>query len=305
MAIFSSAIELIGATPVVRADRFRAENGLFGELFVKLEKANPGGSAKDRVALAMIEAAEARGELAAGGTVIEPTSGNTGIGLAVVCAVKGYRLILTMPSSMSVERVKTLRSLGATVVLTDAEKGMSGAIEEAEHILSTTENAIIAGQFVNPENANAHRRTTAKEIISDFESLDCFVAGVGTGGTLTGVGEELKKAYGNVTVLAVEPFDSPLLSKGRAGAHKIQGIGANFVPAILNRDIIDEIAAVKTEEAYSAARSFTASEGVSVGISGGAALFAAAEYMKKNPGKRVLVLLPDGGERYLSTDLFD
>ncbi len=306
MKIYDDVTALIGNTPVIRASRFALAAGVKGEFLVKAEGFNPCGSAKDRVGLAMIEAAEKSGQLKAGGTVIEPTSGNTGIGLAMACAVRGYKLILTMPESMSAERRKILSALGATLVLTPAAEGMKGAVDKAQELLASTENAFIPDQFSNPANPEIHEKTTAEEIISDLDGkLDFFVAGVGTGGTISGVGKKLKECVKGVKIVAVEPFDSPLISKGYAGAHKLQGIGANFLPATLNKSVLDEVVAVKTEEAYSAARLFARTEGFTVGISGGAALFAATEVLKRNPSKRVLVLLPDGGDRYLSTDLYE
>lgn len=306
MKIYDDVTALIGNTPVIRASRFAVKAGVNGEFLVKAESFNPCGSAKDRVGLAMIEAAEKSGKLKAGGTVIEPTSGNTGIGLAMACAVRGYKLILTMPESMSAERRKILSALGAKLVLTEAKKGMQGAVEKAKELLASTENAIIPDQFSNPANPEIHEKTTAEEIIADLDGkLDFFVAGVGTGGTISGVGKTLKARVDGVKVIAVEPFDSPLISKGYAGAHKLQGIGANFLPATLNKSVLDDVIAVKTEEAYFAARTFARTEGFTVGISGGAALFAATEVLKRNPGKRVLVFLPDGGDRYLSTDLYE
>lgn len=306
MKIYDDVTALIGNTPVIRATRFALAAGVKGEFLVKAEGFNPCGSAKDRVGLAMIEAAEKSGQLKAGGTVIEPTSGNTGIGLAMACAVRGYKLILTMPESMSAERRKILSALGATLVLTPAAEGMKGAVDKAQELLASTENAFIPDQFSNPANPEIHEKTTAEEIISDLDGkLDFFVAGVGTGGTISGVGKKLKERVKGVKIVAVEPFDSPLISKGYAGAHKLQGIGANFLPATLNKSVLDEVVAVKAEEAYSAARLFARTEGFTVGISGGAALFAATEVLKRNPSKRVLVLLPDGGDRYLSTDLYE
>lgn len=306
MKIYDDVTALIGKTPVIRASRFAIKAGVNGEFLVKAESFNPCGSAKDRVGFNMLVEAEKSGKLKAGGTVIEPTSGNTGIGLAMACAVRGYKLILTMPESMSAERRKILSALGAKLVLTEAEKGMQGAVEKAKELLASTENAIIPDQFSNPANPEIHEKTTAEEIIADLDGkLDFFVAGVGTGGTISGVGKTLKARVDGVKVIAVEPFDSPLISKGYAGAHKLQGIGANFLPATLNKSVLDDVIAVKTEEAYFAARLFARTEGFTVGISGGAALFAATEVLKRNPGKRVLVLLPDGGDRYLSTDLYE
>ena len=306
MKIFSSVLELVGKTPLIKLSALSSALSLSGELIVKAESFNPAGSVKDRVGLNMIEDAENTGRLKKGGCVIEPTSGNTGIGLAMACAVKGYRLILTMPSSMSVERRKILSSLGAEIVLTDASLGMAGAVARAEQLQKEIDGSIIAGQFDNPANPDAHKKSTAQEILADTDGkIDYFVAGVGTGGTLTGVGEVLKKEVPGVKIVAVEPFDSPLLSQGKAGAHKIQGIGANFIPSTLNRDIIDEIVTVKTEDAYAYARLLGKKEGFTTGISGGAALYAGVEILRKNEGKRVVVLLPDGGEKYLSTDLFE
>lgn len=306
MKIYDDVTALIGNTPVIRASRFAVKAGVNGEFLVKAESFNPCGSAKDRVGFNMLIEAEKSGKLKAGGTVIEPTSGNTGIGLAMACAVRGYKLILTMPESMSAERRKILSALGAKLVLTEAKKGMQGAVEKAKELLASTEHAIIPDQFSNPANPEIHEKTTAEEIIADLDGkLDFFVAGVGTGGTISGVGKTLKARVDGVKVIAVEPFDSPLISKGYAGAHKLQGIGANFLPATLNKSVLDDVIAVKTEEAYFAARLFARTEGFTVGISGGAALFAATEVLKRNPGKRVLVLLPDGGDRYLSTDLYE
>lgn len=306
MKIYDDVTALIGNTPVIRASRFAVKAGVNGEFLVKAESFNPCGSAKDRVGFNMLVEAEKSGKLKAGGTVIEPTSGNTGIGLAMACAVRGYKLILTMPESMSAERRKILSALGAKLVLTEAKKGMQGAVEKAKELLASTENAIIPDQFSNPANPEIHEKTTAEEIIADLDGkLDFFVAGVGTGGTISGVGKTLKARVDGVKVIAVEPFDSPLISKGYAGAHKLQGIGANFLPATLNKSVLDDVIAVKTEEAYFAARLFARTEGFTVGISGGAALFAATEVLKRNPGKRVIVLLPDGGDRYLSTDLYE
>ena len=304
--IYDDATQLIGKTPMLRISRFTVASGVKGELLVKLESKNPAGSIKDRVALKMIDSAEKSGALKKGGCVIEPTSGNTGIGLALVCAVRGYELILTMPSSMSEERKKTLRALGAKLVLTPAEKGMNGAVEEAERLLKERDGAIIIGQFVNPNNPLAHYEGTAEEILDDCgKDIDAFIAGVGTGGTLSGTGKRLKEVIKNIEVVAVEPFDSPLLSKGVSGAHKIQGIGANFIPETLDKSVIDKITTVVTEEAYSCARLLAKTEGITCGISGGAVLHSAVEYLRANEGKRVVVILPDGGDRYLSTDLFE
>ncbi len=304
--IYEDATKIIGKTPMVSLARFTSKSNVSGELLVKIEGKNPGGSIKDRVALYMIEAAEKSGCLRKDGCIIEPTSGNTGIGLALVCAACGYRLILTMPSSMSEERKKTLRALGAELVLTAPERGMAGAVEEAERLKKEIDGAIILDQFSNPDNPRAHYESTAVEILEDCEGkIDALVAGVGTGGTISGIGKRLKEEIEGVKIIAVEPFDSPLLSKGVSGAHKIQGIGANFVPKTFDKSVVDTVIAVKTEEAYSMARQLALTEGITCGISGGAALFAALSYLKENEGKRVVVILPDGGDRYLSTDLFE
>lgn len=306
MKIYDDITELIGKTPVVRVHRYQKARGLEGELLVKIESFNPNGSAKDRIGVAMLDGAEKDGSLARGGTVIEPTSGNTGIGLAMACAVRGYRLILTMPESMSVERRKILAALGAELVLTPAKEGMNGAVNKANALHAEIPGSIIAGQFVNPANPAVHRATTAKEIMSDLDGkLDYFVAGVGTGGTISGVGEALKPIIPDLKVVAVEPADSPLLSKGVAGSHKLQGIGANFVPAVLDRAIIDDVIAVTTDEAYSSARLLGKTEGFTCGVSGGAALYAGEKILRAHPDARVLVFLPDGGDRYLSTDLYE
>lgn len=302
--IADNITQLIGKTPLVRLNSF-SENGV--EVVAKVESFNPLGSAKDRVGFAMIEDAEKKGLLKKGATIIEPTSGNTGVGLAFTCAVKGYKLILTMPESMSAERRALLAALGAEIVLTPASEGMSGAIKRADEIAAETEGSFIPGQFINPANPEIHEKTTGPEILEDTHGkVDIFVATVGTGGTLTGVGRALKKQIPNVKIVAVEPYDSPVLSGGKAGPHKLQGIGAGFVPEILDTSLIDEIITVKTEEAYEAARKSASKEGVLVGISSGAALHAASLLAKRpeNKGKRIVVLLPDTGERYLSTDLF-
>lgn len=302
--IADNITQLIGRTPLVRLNSF-SEDG--AEVVAKVESFNPLGSAKDRVGFAMIEDAEKKGFLKKGATVIEPTSGNTGVGLAFTCAVKGYKLILTMPESMSAERRALLAALGAELVLTPASEGMSGAIRRADELAVETEGSFIPGQFVNPANPDVHERTTGPEIIADTDGkVDIFVSAVGTGGTITGVGRALKKHNPDIKIVAVEPYDSPVLSGGKAGPHKLQGIGAGFVPDILDTDLIDEIITVKTEEAYAAARKSAGREGVLVGISSGAALHAASLLAKRpeNKGKRIVVLLPDTGERYLSTDLF-
>lgn len=303
--IFDSLLDTIGCTPLVRIGRM---NPTRAEVLVKVESFNPAGSVKDRVALAMIDAAEKSGRLKPGGLIVEPTSGNTGIGLALVAAIRGYRLILTMPETMSVERRKLLAAYGAKLVLTEGAKGMNGAIEKANEILAEQSDAFLPGQFDNPENPAAHRRTTAREILLQTEGkLDAFVAGVGTGGTLSGVGEVLKEALPQVRVIAVEPSDSPVLSGGKAGPHKIQGIGAGFVPSVLDRDVIDEIIPVSSEDAGQCARRAAREEGLLIGISSGAALFAALKLAQKPEyaEKRILAILPDSGERYLSSWLFE
>ncbi len=304
--IYNSILETIGGTPLVRINRLSA--GLGVTVLAKMEYFNPAQSAKDRVALEMVQEAESLGKLQPGGTIIEPTSGNTGIGLALVAAVRGYKLILTMPDSMSVERRKLLAAYGAEVVLTPGELGMQGCIEEANRIHAATPNSIIPQQFENPANPAAHRKTTAEEIWRDTDGeVDIFVAGVGTGGTLMGVGEVLKARRPSVKLVAVEPSDSPLLSGGQAGPHKLQGIGANFIPAIVKPEIIDEVIGVTAEDAGVTARSAARQEGLLIGISSGAALWAALELAKRpeNAGKKIVVLLPDTGSRYLSSWLFD
>ena len=305
--IHDSVDQLIGGTPLLELKRIEQSEGLAARLLVKLESKNPGGSVKDRVAKSMLDQAEKSGALAPGGVIIEPTSGNTGIGLATVAAARGYRLIVTMPENMSTERQALMRALGAEIVLTPKAEGMKGAIARAEQIHKETPGSILAGQFVNPANPAAHRSGTGPEIYADTDGLvDIFVAGVGTGGTITGVGEYLKSVKPSVRILAVEPADSPVLSGGKPGPHKIQGIGAGFVPEVLNREVIDAIVQVSFEDARRAARLLAAREGVLAGISSGACLWAAlqAAAQKENTGKMVVALLPDTGERYLSTDLF-
>lgn len=305
MAYFEQIEGLIGNTPLYALKRFGA--GLPGRILAKLEFFNPGGSIKDRIALAMIEHAEKSGLLAKGGVVIEPTSGNTGIGLAMICATRGYRCILTMPETMSMERRNLLRALGAEVVLTPGVEGMSGAVKRAENLAGEIKGAIITGQFVNPANPEAHARTTAEEIWRDTGGeVDVFVAGVGTGGTITGVGEVLKERKPGVQLVAVEPAGSPVLAGGQPGAHKIQGIGAGFVPLVLNTGILDEIIHVTDDQAMAAARSLAVEEGLLVGISSGAAAHAARELAarEENRHRNVVVIFPDTGERYLSTELF-
>lgn len=308
MKIAHSLPELIGNTPLLAMERFAKEQGISAEILGKLEYFNPLGSAKDRIGLAMIEAAEQSGALKPGGVIIEPTSGNTGIGLAYVGAAKGYRVILTMPETMSIERRKLLAALGAELVLTEGKKGMNGAIAKAEELQKEIPGSIIPQQFENPANPAIHEKTTGPEILRDTGGrVDILVAGVGTGGTITGVGHVLKKANPDVKVVAVEPAKSPVLSGGNPGPHGIMGIGAGFVPKALDRGVLDEILTITEEEAYAAARSAAKAEGLLVGISGGAALAAAVKLAKRpeNQGKRIVVMLPDSGERYLSTTLFD
>ncbi len=306
--IKQSALELIGKTPLLQLNGYSKKSGIKNAtILAKLEYLNPAGSVKDRIALAMIEDAEQKGILKPGATIIEPTSGNTGIGLAAVAAAKGYRAILTLPETMSVERRNLLKAYGAEIVLTEGAKGMKGAIAKAEELHASTPNSIIAGQFVNPANPAVHKRTTGPEIWEQTDGkVDIFVAGVGTGGTLTGVGEYLKEKNPNVKIVAVEPATSPVLSKGTAGSHKIQGIGAGFVPDVLNTKIYDEIIPIENEDAFTEGRAFAVSEGILVGISSGAALKAAKILAERpeNKGKNIVVLLPDSGDRYLSTPLF-
>ena len=307
MAIASDLSQLIGNTPLVELARFAREYGLKARLLAKAECFNAAGSVKDRVARELIEDAERSGRLKPGGTVIEPTSGNTGVGLALVCALRGYRLILTMPESMSVERRALLRALGAQLVLTPAEEGMGGAIAKAEQLLAETAGAILAGQFVNPANPAAHRKTTAPEIWTQTGGeVDCFVAGVGTGGAITGVGGYLKEKKPGVRIVAVEPAGSAVLSGGKPGPHGLMGIGAGFVPKVLDVSLLDEVVRVTDGEAYEAARALARTEGLLAGISSGAAVHAAALIAKRseNAGKTIVVLLPDTGERYMSTGLF-
>ncbi len=306
--ILESSLELIGRTPILKLNRYAEAAGVSDAVILaKLEYLNPAGSVKDRVALAMIEDAEKKGILNPGATIIEPTSGNTGIGLAAVAAAKGYRAVLTLPDTMSVERRKLLRAYGAELVLTDGAKGMKGAIEKAEELKESIEGAVILGQFVNTANPAMHKAVTGPEIWDQTDGkVDIFVAGVGTGGTITGVGEYLKEKTKNVKIVAVEPASSPVLSEGTSGAHKIQGIGAGFVPDVLDTDVYDEVITIENEDAFAEGRAFAVSEGILVGISSGAALKAAVMLAKRpeNRGKTIVVLLPDSGDRYLSTPLF-
>ena len=305
--IYKGIIELIGNTPLVEVVNIEKDLGLEATLLVKLEYFNPAGSVKDRIAKSMIEDAEAKGILKEGSVIIEPTSGNTGIGLAAIAAAKGYKSILTMPETMSVERRNILKNYGAEIVLTEGAKGMKGAIAKAEELAEEIPGGFIPGQFVNPANPAIHRETTGPEIWEDTDGkVDIFIAGVGTGGTVTGTGEYLKSQNPDVKVVALEPEDSPVLSEGRAGSHKIQGIGAGFVPDVLNTGVYDEVYKAANEDAFAAAKYLAKTEGISVGISAGAALHAGIEYAKDpaNKGKTIVVLLPDSGDRYYSTPIF-
>ena len=305
--IYKGTLGLVGNTPLVEVANIEKDLGLEATVLVKLEYFNPAGSVKDRIAKAMIEDAEEKGLLKEGSVIIEPTSGNTGIGLAAIAAAKGYRIILTMPETMSVERRSILKSYGAEIVLTEGSKGMKGAIAKAEELSKEIEGSFIPGQFVNPANPAIHKKTTGPEIWKDTDGkVDIFIAGVGTGGTVTGTGEYLKEQNPSVKVVALEPDDSPVLSEGRSGSHKIQGIGAGFVPDVLNTKVYDEVFRAKNEDAFAAAKLLAKKEGISVGISSGAALHAAIEYAKKpeNKGKVIVALRPDSGDRYYSTALF-
>ena len=305
--IYNGALELVGNTPLVEVKNIEEELGLEARILVKLEYFNPAGSVKDRIAKAMIEDAEEKGLLKEGSVIIEPTSGNTGIGLASIAAVKGYRIILTMPETMSVERRNILKAYGAEIVLTEGAKGMKGAIEKAEELAKEIPGSYIPGQFVNPANPEVHRKTTGPEIWKDTDGeVDLFIAGVGTGGTLTGVGEYLKSQNPDVKIVALEPASSPVLSTGKGGPHKIQGIGAGFVPDVLNTTVYDEIFTVENDDAFATGKLLAKKEGILVGISSGAALYGAIELAKRpeNKGKTIVALLPDSGDRYYSTPLF-
>ncbi len=306
--IYKSAAELIGKTPLMELTNFEKANNLEAKIIAKLEYFNPAGSVKDRIAKGMIDDAEAKGLLNKDSVIIEPTSGNTGIGLASVAAARGYRIIIVMPETMSIERRKLMKAYGAELVLTEGAKGMKGAIEKADELAKEIPNSFIPGQFVNPANPEVHRHTTGPEIWEDAEGkVDIFVAGVGTGGTITGIGSYLKSQNPNVKVVAVEPLTSPVLSQGKSGAHKIQGIGAGFVPKVLDTKVYDEIITVDNDDAFETGREIGRNEGILVGISSGAAVWAARELAKRpeNKGKNIVVLLPDTGDRYLSTPLFE
>ena len=305
MKVYSSIVELIGNTPLLKLDRLKNELGLKANLYAKLEYFNPAGSVKDRVALKMIVDAENSGKINRDSVIIEPTSGNTGIGLSLIASAKGYKTIIVMPDNMSEERISLMQAYGAEVVLTDGKLGMQGAIDKAEEIAKTTPNSFIAGQFVNPSNPKAHYDTTGKEIYNDLDgNIDMFVASIGTGGTITGVSKCLKEKNANIKVIGVEPFDSPYITKGQKGVHKLQGIGAGFIPEVLDLSLIDGVETVTTEQAYNTGKLLAKTEGVFAGISSGASLYTAITLAKKeeNLNKNIVVLLPDGGDRYLSTD---
>ena len=304
MTIKKSVLDTIGKTPLIQIDRFKKACEVNNKIFAKVEFFNPGGSVKDRVGLKLIEQAYEDQLINKKTTIIEPTSGNTGIGLAIACAIYGNELILTMPETMSLERQKLLKAYGAKIVLTAGEKGMQGSVDKANELANKIENSYIPGQFVNPSNPLAHEETTALEIIDDFDdNIDYFVAGIGTGGTITGIARILKKKYPDIKIIGIEPKDSPLITKGKAGSHDLQGIGANFIPKILDLDLVDEVTTVSTDDAYETARILAKKEGLLVGITAGAALHGATKITDKN--KNIVVLLPDTGERYLSTTLFE